>query len=787
VRVRRPPWQVLLAAVGCLLLAVAVGVVAVALNPKEGVSLADLMAVGLTSVALAGSLLVWVRGSTARLAGPPARADAAVGPHPHGEASGVARPPPAVAPVAVPRQLPAMLAGFAGRVAELAALTSRLDESTRTGGTVVISAVDGMGGIGKTALAVCWAHQVADRFPDGQLYVNLRGFDPAGPPMAPAEAVRAFLDAFEVPPERIPVGLEAQSSLYRSVLAGRRVLVVLDNARDAAQVRPLLPGSPGCFVLVTSRTRLTSLIAAEGARPLTVDLLSGTEARELLSRRLGSDRVAAEPGAVAEIISLCARLPLALGVVAARAAMHPGFALAVLAEELSRTRGGLQAFEGGEVTDDVRAVLSWSYQRLDTEHARLFRLLGLHPGPDITAAAAASLAGADLARVQRALMELARCHLVAEQVPGRFGFHDLLRAYATELVHAQDTDVERGEARRRMLDHYLHSAHSANLLLKPPWEPIVLPAPVPGVVAEELADHAAALAWFEAEHAVLLAAVQLAAATGHHGHAWQLPHELTEFLTRRGHWADWAAAENTALVAAQRYGDRLGQAHSQASLGRALAWLSRHHEAHDHLRQAVDLFTELGDSAGQADSYTQLGSVFEQQGNPAEARATTERALVLFRDIGLSRGLARTLNKIGWYHALLGEPQQALTYCQQALALYREIGDRRGEANTLKSLAYAHHLLGQYRQAIHYFQQAAALRLELGERHGHASDLNLLGDAHHAADNRDAARTAWQHALDILGQLGIVRAGVSPAYPDADEINAKLRRLDTPDSGAPKQ
>jgi tetratricopeptide (TPR) repeat protein len=430
-------------------------------------------------------------------------------------------------------------------------------------------------------------------------------------------------------------------------------------------------------------------------------------------------------------------------------------------------------------------VLSWSYHRLGSEHARLFRLLGLHPGPEITAAAAASLAGADLARVQRALMELARCHLVTEQVPGRFGFHDLLRAYATELVHAEDTDIERSAARQRMLDHYLHSANAANLLLKPRWEPIILAAPVPGVAVEELADHAAALAWFDAEHAVLLAAIQLAAATGHHSHAWQLPHEQIEFLARRGHWADWAATETTALVAARRYGDRLGQAHSHASLGRALAWLGRHHEAHDHLQQAVDLFAELGDAAGQADSYTTLGAAFAQQGNPAEALAATERALSLVRDVGSSRGLAHALNNTGWCHALLGEPQQALTNCQQALTLNREIGDRRGEADALNSLGYARYLLGQHHHAIRYFQQAAALGLELGYRHRHAAALDLLGDAHHAAGDRDAARTAWQHALDILDQLGIVRAGVGPGYPDADKINAKLHRL-TLQTAAPR-
>ena len=287
-----------------------------------------------------------------------------------------------------PRQLPAHTAHFVCRADELAALDGLLVHAAgmnpgirRTAGTVVISAISGTAGVGKTALAVHWAHQVADRFPDGQLYVNLRGFDPSGPPMTPAEAIRGFLDAFEVPAERIPVSLDAQAALYRSLLAGRRVLVVLDNARDASQVRPLLPGSPGSSVVVTSRNRLTSLIAA-GAHPLTVGLFTPADARQMLARRLGEDPVAAQPQAVQQIIARCARLPLALSIVAARAAAYPDFPLTALAEELRDEEGRLQALDAGEAATSVTAVFSWSYRQLSDPAARLFRLLGLHPGPD---------------------------------------------------------------------------------------------------------------------------------------------------------------------------------------------------------------------------------------------------------------------------------------------------------------------------------------------------------------------------------------------------------------------
>src|SRR6266511_2781946 len=310
-------------------------------------------------------------------------------------ASRVPVPPPATPTEPhrpVPRQLPAAIRHFAGRAGELSALTGLLDEGTRVGGTVVISAIAGTAGVGKTALAVYWALRVADRFPDGQLYVDLRGFDPSGSPVSSAEAVRGFLEALGVPAQQIPASLQAQTGLYRSILAERRVLLVLDNARDVEQIRPVLPGSPDCLVVVTSRNQLTGL-AAEGARPIVLDLLSTTEARTLLDRHLGTARTSDHPEAVAEIITLCARLPLALSIVAARAAAYPRFSLADPAGELRRS-GGLDAFDGGDSATNVRAVFSWSYRQLDPAAARMFRLLGLHPGPDLSTAAAASLAAA---------------------------------------------------------------------------------------------------------------------------------------------------------------------------------------------------------------------------------------------------------------------------------------------------------------------------------------------------------------------------------------------------------
>ncbi len=673
--------------------------------------------------------------------------------------------------VAIPRQLPAAVAGFAGRAAELKALTGLLEEAALPGGTVVISAIDGTAGIGKTALAVQWAHQVADRFPDGQLYVNLRGFDPAGPPMTPDEAIRGFLDAFEVPAAPNSVSLDTQAARYRSLLAGRRVLVVLDNARDTDQVRPLLPGSPGCCVVVTSRNRLTSLIT-DGARPLPVDLLTDTDARQLLARRLSAARVEAEPQAVQQIITRCARLPLALSIVAARAAARPDFPLAALAEELRDAEGRLQAL------DRVTAVFSWSYEQLSDPAARLFRLLGLHPGPDITAPAAASLAAVPLTAARLMLAELDHANLITEHTPGRYTFHDLLRAYATTQTRTHDPGADQDAARERLLDHYLHTAHAAWRLSYPhQQQAITLAPPLPGVTPEEPADYPAAWAWFTAEYPVLLAAIQLAADTGHHTHAWQLPHTLVPFFERQGHWHDFAATHHIALAATEDHADQQGQAHAHLGIGQARTRIGRLDEARPHLQDALRLFEELGDQAGQSHADDYLGITFYKQERYEEALTHMQRAVDLAQAHGsYQRGLAAALNSMGWVHALLGNAE-ALIYSQQSLDLFQDLGDPWGEAATLDTIGYAHHHLGHHQQAASYFEQALAIDRELPDLYSQATHYDHLGDALHAVGNTTQAHHAWQLALKILDQLSDVpRQGAG--YADPDAIRTKLRDHD---------
>jgi tetratricopeptide (TPR) repeat protein len=660
------------------------------------------------------------------------------------------------------------VAGFAGRADELARLDGVLASGGQEQTAVAVCVVTGVAGVGKTALAVHWAHRVANRFPDGQLYVNLRGFDPGGSAMQPAEALRGCLDALGVPPQRVPADVGTQAALYRSLLAGRRMLVLLDNARDAEQVRPLLPGSPRCLVVVTSRDTLRGVLVAVGAQVVALDPPSAGEARELLAKRLGGDRVASEPRAVEQIVDRCARLPLALSVVAARAAANAAFPLGALAHELRDAHRDLGVFAGGDPATDVRAVFSWSYRALGAEAARLFRALALHPGPDVAAPAAASLAAVPTGQARRLLAVLAGAHLVTEPAPGRYAFHDLLRAYATELAHAADSEVDRRIAQERLLDHYLHTAHRAVVLLYPEGDPITLAPPRPGVTPEDLAGHESALAWLAAEQPAPLATVDQAVRSGFAMHAWQLAWALAESLRRRGHRHGLAACQRAALEAAQRLADSARQAHAHRQLGGAYTELGRYTDAHAHLRQALDRFGELADGAGQAQAHQGLARVFAHQGRHRDALGHAEKALELYQAAGHRWGQACALNNIGWDHVLLGDPRRALVYCGQALALHREIGDRAGEAATLDSLGYAHHHLRDYRQATARYEQAVSLYRELGDRHGEADTLTRLGDTHQAVGDTDATEHAWLRALTILDELG---------HPDADHLHAKLQHL----------
>ncbi|MFD8723533.1 BTAD domain-containing putative transcriptional regulator [Streptomyces sp. NPDC059629] len=681
---------------------------------------------------------------------------------------------------AVPAQLPAGLPAFVGRDAELAEV-ARL----KPGSTVVVSAIAGMAGVGKTSFAVHWARQVTGRFPDGQLYLNLRGFDPVGLPVSPEHALRTLLESLGADARGLPQDLDALAALYRTLLTNKRVLVLLDNARDSPQVRPLLPGAPGCLVIVTSRDRLAGLVAVDGATPLHLGMLSVPEARTLLAQRLGQQRVAAEPDAVEEIITRCARLPLALSVTAARLATRPALSLAAVADELRDSAISLNAFHDPDSAADVRAVFSWSYHALSLDAARLFRLLALHPGPDITVPAAASLAGLAVPHTRRLLMELSQAHLVDECAPGRYASHDLLRVYATELAETVDPPQQVRAARHRMLDHYLHTARAALALTARSHVLISLAPPEEGTQAESFAgDTGKAAAWFATEQEVLLAAVEQAATHRYDVHAWQLVWAMNDHLHRRGLWQEQETVHLVAMDAALRLGDRTAQAHVHRGLAATTTDLGRIEEGRVHAERAVELFTELGDMAACAESYHLLGWVAGRQGDPEAALGAMRRSLAL-NAVDDGRGdddsrrrmaTAATLNGAGWQHASLGQHQQALDHCRQALALQQELGDDISAADTWDSIGSAVHHLGRYDEAVTSFRNALALYQQSGGAPWYvAGTLQRLGETHLSAGQPEAARTAWTEALAIRERLG---------HADAERLRTRLRQLDE-ESDAP--
>ena len=673
-------------------------------------------------------------------------------------------------PVVVPRQLPPDATHFTGRVAHLAKLDTLLPQ--QDGGAaiaVVISAIGGTAGVGKTALAVHWARGVRDHFPDGDLYVNLRGYDPS-PPVTPGEALDGFLRALNVSPERIPAGLEARAGLYRSLLHRRRVLVLLDNAATAEQVRPLLPGSPGCLVVVTSRSDLSGLVTRDGAERFTVHPLTPAEAIALLRPIIGNARVDDDLDAAIELARLCVYLPLTLRIAAERVATRPQTTLARLAEEIGVERDRLDLFAtpDDDATTAIRSVFSWSYRALSPDAARLFRLLSLHGGLDISIQASAALTDTTTRRVRRPLEALTSVHLL-EEMAGRYRFHDLLRVYAAERAEIDESEEDRGNAVRRVLAWYLHTADAARGIIFPQPSRFSL-TPLEGTCTPlAFTTRSRALAWCETERANLVAATRQAFESGQYATAWKLPATLWGFFILRKPWIDWISTYEIGLAAAKHLGDRYGEIFTLSGLGLAYFDLRRLDEAFDHYQRALAISRADDDSYAQAAILHNLGIAYRGLRRFDEALDCYEQALAIRSEINDRHGEGTTLNNLGEAYCDLRRFDDALDCYRRALAISREFDDYWGEGNNLSALGEVYQGLRRFDDALDCYRRALAIRHDIGDRYGEAVTLHNLGEALHDTDQLDSARDSWRQALAIFEDLG---------DPKAAELRVRLKTLD---------
>jgi tetratricopeptide (TPR) repeat protein len=672
-----------------------------------------------------------------------------------GEPGEPGEPGPARAATVPPAELPPDVFAFTGRDEQLKWLDELLDAGD---GAAVLAVLAGTPGVGKTALAVHWAHRVRDRFPAGQLYVDLRGHA-RGTPVPAVEVLAQFLGSLGVPAEDVPADQAAAGARYRSLLADRRMLVLLDNAAEAGQVRPLLPASPGCLVLVTSRDRLSGLVARDGARRLGLDVLGADEAQLLLARILGAERVAAEPAGAAELARACAHLPLALRLAAANLLDHPARRIEEHAARIGR--GGLALLDvDGDEQAGVRPAFDLSYHGLPPGERRLFRLAGLVPGPDLTPGAAGALIGTDPQRAGRLLERLAAAHLLAQHLPDRYTSHDLLREYAADRALAEDGDAERAAALERLFGWYLSGADRAAELVYPHR----MRLPVPPGSGPELADGAAALSWLDAERENLVAAVGYAADHGPGHVAWLLADTLRSHLWLRMRTVDLARTTAGALRAARAAGDLRAQATTLLNIGNIDHRQRRYARAIEHISEALALAGRAGWVEGQATAYGVLATAHRDAGEMAEAAEAYLRALALYRGEGLRPGEALALSHLGrtyWYLGRLGDAVESAT---AAVALYRTIGSRLGEAAALNTLGEICQDDGRPDQAIAHLQAALAVERELGDRGSEAYTLRSLAEAH-----RDRGELA--HALR-LARTAVVMAGkVDDVRIEADAVN----------------
>ncbi len=683
---------------------------------------------------------------------------------------------PRLAPVA-PAQLPADVDGFTGRTQELADLDQLLVATAQQTGAAggdstaaVISAISGTAGVGKTALALRWAHRVRGAYPDGQLYVNLRGYDP-DQPVSAGDVLAGFLRALGLAGPEIPLEMEERAAAYRSLLNGRRVLVVLDNAATVEQIRPLLPGTASSLVLVTSRDSLAGLVARHGARRVNLGPLPAEDAVMLLRALIGR-RTDAEPEAAAMLAQQCVRLPLALRVAAELAAARPDTSLAELVTELGDEHRRLELLDaGGDPRTAVRGVFSWSYRHLPADAARMFRLIGLHPGPDLDPYAAAILADVSLTRAHHLLELLVRAHLIQLTRCNRHSMHDLLRAYATYLAAEEDPEQMRQAALTRLFDHYLNTTATAVDTLVPGSQDRPPPR-MQSPTTPSVADPATARAWLDAERATLVTVTAYTAAHGWPDHATRLATTVYCYLENGGHYLDALTVLTYARHAARQTNDASTEARALTNLGLVYFWQARYQQAAEHHDQALALYREIGDHAGEADALTRLGLVYQQQGHDQQASEHHQQALALFREIGHRDGEANVLDDIGVAYWHQGRYGPAVEHLEQALALFRELDHRVGEAHALGYLGLVHQRLGHYEQADEHLEQALALFRELDHRVGEARALAILGSVEARQGRYEQADEHLEQALALFRELGD-RIGEADALATFGEVHQR--------------
>ncbi|QUG99844.1 tetratricopeptide repeat protein [Saccharopolyspora erythraea] len=676
----------------------------------------------------------------------------------------------------IPAELPPAVVGFVGRDREFAALDRLLAQRER-GSANALAVLTGTAGVGKSALAVTWAHRVARSFPDGQLYASLRGFDSDRAPLAPGEALTSMLKTLGVAADAIPVDLDDRTALYRSLLADRRVLVLLDNARDSEQVRPLLPGNSESLVLVTSRRRLDGLVVRSGAYVLPLETLPTETAVELLDRAGTPGKSASEPMAARELAELCGGLPLALRIAAARLAANPARGVADLVHELTDERNRLHALDIDDADTSVRRAFDISYRNLHPVHASTFRLLGLIPGHTFTGHAVAALCGTDPPSARRRLRALALAHLITEPGSDRFGMHDLLRVYARDLLGAPDGQqtISRGElspdddaALRRLLHYYLVTADHARRFLRPARDELDFSGD--DTPRPEITGRAEALEWFDAEWSNLVAAVRVANGEGMHELAWPLARLQFNYLMVRCPWEDWVQIYSDGLDSARAVGDGVGKLLMSAGLGVAYSRSGQPEAALTHYAESHAEAQSTGDPALLALTQVNMGAVLFRLGRYDEAQVHCREALQAYRTLGDRYREAGALNNLAQVEQVNGNLEEALAHLREAEAMYREADDLETLAMVLNNCGEVSIELGRVEEGERYHHEALDVAQRCGSLERQAAAYRGLGEAACSRGDRSVARTRWETALTIFETVGSHRA---------EEVRERLRNLPT--------